>query len=97
MRQTRIDRMGAGMFHAPQTGPSMSPAFMFANQAPPEEPAPMLAQYSAPAAAPTPTPAGAAPAPASVAPAAPGITWRDWAGPAAVVVLVGALVAWNVR
>lgn len=93
MQQMRINRMGNGMFHAPQTGPSMSPAFMFANRAQEqEEPKPRMAQ----APAPTPTPAAPAPAPAA-APAAPVVSWKDWAGPAAVVVLVGALIAWNVR
>lgn len=97
MNQMRINRMGNGMFHAPQTGPSMSPAFMFANQAPPEEPQPKMAQ-AAPAQPPTPTPAAApAPGSAAVPVAAPAVTWKDWAGPAAVVVLVSALIAWNVR
>jgi hypothetical protein len=97
MQQMRINRMGNGMFHAPQTGPSMAPAFMFANRAQEqEEPKPRMAQ----APPPSPTPAAPAPAPAAapaVAPAATAITWKDWAGPAAVVVLIGALVAWNVR
>jgi len=91
MQQMRIDRMGNGMFHAPQTGPSMSPAFMFANEA--QEPPPMLAQQAPAAPQAQAQPSVVVPIP----PPPPGISWKDWAGPAAVIVLVGALVAWNVR